>query len=306
VRTKELDRVVEIERGYRQLIEVEAAPARARAALRNAVLDYARVRVPDDIAVEPVDQPSVRGEWVSTPFDSEGRRIVFVHGSAFAFGSAAESRELAGRIARSSQTRVLALEYRLAPEHPLPAAIDDVVAAIRWLMANEITAPEIALVGQSTGAGVALAATIALRDAGEPTPGALALLSPVVDLTRRSPESIEDPVQAWDLIERQADGYLAGVRRDDHRASPLLANLTGMPPMLIQLGTTDPVLHQGRELAAKAQAAGVTVSCTEREGMVHGWQRHPHVLEAVRASNEVGEYLLQRIGPAYVPVSGGA
>jgi acetyl esterase/lipase len=197
---------------------------------------------------------------------------------------------------------VLALEYRLAPEHPVPAAIDDLVAAIRSLIAEGIAPREIALVGQSTGGGLVLAATMALRDAGEPIPGALALMSPVVDMTPGSPGSVDDPVRAWELIERQASGYLGGVNREDRRASPALADVAGLPATLLQVGTADPVLDQGRALAAKAQAAGVAIRLVEFDGMVHGWQSHPHVQEAVRASNEVGEYLLQRIGPAYVPV----
>lgn len=294
--------MIAIEHGYRELMNTRADPADARHALRAAVLAGARPRIPDDISVEVVEEPGLRGEWVSAPFDSEGRRIVFVHGRAFAFGSPAESRELVGRIARSSQTRVLALEYRLAPEHPVPAAIDDLVGAIRSLIAEGIAAHEIALVGQSTGGGLVLAASRALRDAGEPTPGALALMSPVVDMTAVGPGSVDDPVRAWELIERHAGGYLGGVTRDDQRASPALADLAGLPATLLQLGTADPVLEQGRALAATARAAGVTMKLTEFDGMPHGWQSHPHVQEAVRASNEVGEYLLQRIGPAYVPV----
>jgi epsilon-lactone hydrolase len=302
LRSKEVDHALSTELADRQLVEAEADPTSARAALRSAVLQRVLKRVPDDISVSEVAGSSPRGEWVSAPFDTEGRRIVFVHGGAFAFGSAAESRELVARLARASHTSVLALDYRTAPEHPLPAAIDDVLAAVRWLIADGITPREIAVVGYSTGGGVALAAMLALRDAGEPMPGALALMSPVVDLTIDPANSDHDPAHSWELIERHADGYLAGVPRDDRRVSPGRDELTGLPPMLVQLGTRDPVLRQGRELAARADAAGAAVTTTEWDGMFHGWQAHPHIYEAVRASNDIGEYLLQRIGPAYVPV----
>jgi monoterpene epsilon-lactone hydrolase len=302
LRSREVDHALTTELAYRQLVDAEADPARASVALRSAVLLNVLKRVPDDITVSEADVSPVRGEWVSAPFDPEGRRIVFVHGGAFTFGSAAESRELVARLARASQTSILALDYRTAPEHPVPAAIDDVLAAVRWLVADGVAPREIAVVGQSTGGGVALAAMLALRDAGEPMPGALALMSPVVDLTVAPADADQDPVHAWELIERHADAYLAGVPRDDCRVSPGRGDLTGLPPMLVQLGTRDPVLAQGRELAARADAAGVTVTTTEWDGMFHGWQAYPHIYEAVRASNDIGEYLLQRIGPAYVPV----
>jgi monoterpene epsilon-lactone hydrolase len=303
VRTKELIHAIALEQRYREIVDHASSEAAARSELNARAVEATSKRVPDDISVEPVDDGGVLGEWVSSPFDTEGRRIIFVHAGAFVYGSPAESRELVARLARSSQTSVLALQQRLAPEHPLPAAIDDVVASFRWLVEHGIAAGEIALVGQSTGGGIALAAALALRDAGAPTPGALALMSPVVDLRAGTPTSVEDPVGAWELIDRNVAAYLGGTPLDDPRVSPVLAELTGLPSLLIQLGRADPVLEQGRALIEKARAAGVSVDASEWDGMFHGWQTYPHIHEAVRATNWLGEYLLQRIGAAYVPVA---
>jgi acetyl esterase/lipase len=196
---------------------------------------------------------------------------------------------------------VLSLDYRLAPEHPYPAARDDVVAAVRHLVADGADHRKLALVGVSTGASLVLSATLALRDAGEPMPGALALLSPLVDLGA-GPGQRQDPLAAWAAIERHLAAYLASTPVTDVGVSPGLADLTGLPPLLIQAGGADPSADQAGRLAERARQAGVEVTCREWAGMVHGWQRFPHLHEAGIASNQVGDWLLQRLGPAYVPV----
>jgi acetyl esterase/lipase len=196
---------------------------------------------------------------------------------------------------------VLSLDYRLAPEHPYPAGRDDVLAALRHLVATGADDRKLALVGISTGAALVLAAAIALRDAGEPLPGAIALLSPVVDLTA-GPAEGEDPLGAWAAIGQRLGDYLGSTPATDPGASPGLADLSGLPPMLIQAGGADPVAEQAARLAERAEQAGVEVTHRVWETMIHGWQRFPHIHEAGMASNQVGDWLLQRIGPAYVPV----
>ncbi|HEY6761218.1 MAG TPA: alpha/beta fold hydrolase [Baekduia sp.] len=287
----ELRHAIELEDEVRRAIEATDDVAVARQHVRAVVLERNAKRVPDDIEVEVVDAGGVGAEWVVSPLDPERRVVVFVHGGGFTLGSAAESRELTARLARASQARVLALDIRLAPEARFPAPIDDVLAAFRWLVADGADPREIALVGESTGAAAVLAAAVALRDAGEAGPGAVALLSPVLDL--RAPDQ--------DLA-RGAELYRGDAPADDPRVSPVLADLDGLPPLFVQAGTADTAAAAAAELARRAEEAGVVVVHQEWEGMIHRWQTHPHVYDATRAVHQVGDFLLRRIGPGYVPV----
>jgi monoterpene epsilon-lactone hydrolase len=293
--TKELRRAAELDEQLQREVEAAGDVAAARERVRELVLAHNAKRVPDDLEIEDVDAGGVGAEWVVPPLDPEARVIVYVHGGGFTYGSAAEARELTGRLARASQARVLALDVRLAPEAPFPAAIDDVVTAFTWLVDEGTDPREVALAGDSTGAAVVLSAAIALRDAGGPTPGAVALLSPVLDLR---PREGGDPIVA-----AGAPLYLGDTPGDDPKASPLLADAAGLPPLFIQAGTADPIgLADAKQLAEAATAAGVVVTHQEWDGMPHRWQQHPHIYDAVRAVHQIGDFLLRRIGPGYVPV----
>jgi epsilon-lactone hydrolase len=274
MRSKELAHAVALEEEISALVASAPDPAAARESVRRVVGERVRRSVPDDIEIEAVSEVAVRAEWVIPPLDPENRVAIFVHGGGGTLGSAEESRELAARIARSAQARLLVLDYRLAPEHPHPAARDDVVAAFRWLVAEGADPREIALVGESTGAALALAAALTLRDDGGPLPGTIALMSPALDGT-----SPEDPP-----------------------VSPARGDLAGLPALLILLGTADPFLTQGRELVQRARDAGVETTEREYAELPHRWATYPHIYEAIQASNQLGEYLLQRLGPGYVPV----
>jgi epsilon-lactone hydrolase len=302
VRSKELRHAIALEQDLARRMDTAPNPAAAREDVHAAVMARVGKTVPDDVDVELVDEGAVRGEWVASPLEPEARVALFLHGGAGVFGCAAESRELAARISRSAQARVLAVDYRLAPEDPFPAALDDAVAAFRWLVADGADPREIALVGESTGAALALGAALRLRDEGDALPGTVALLSPVTDFTTIGHPGADDPTGAGGLIARNAGLYLGDTPANDPRVSPALADLAGSPALLIQVGTADPALEQVRGLLERARAAGVEVSHYEWDGMIHRWQSYPHIYESVPASNQVGEYLLQRLGPGYVPV----
>lgn len=303
MRDKELQHTVDLENEQLARLDAEQDVAAARASLATSVLDRVRKTTPDDTDVEPVDEGGVRGEWVSSPLGTDNRVAILLHGGAWAFGSAEQSRELARRLSWSAQSRVLSLDFRMPPEHPYPAGVDDVVHAFEWLVSDGADPREIALVGESTGATLALAAAIRLRDAAGATPGALALMSPVLDLGPAT--TGDDPISAWALIDRYADDYAGDAGRDDRGVSPARAELRDLPSMAIQAGSQDPVLEQARRFAEQAEAAGVDVSFSEWDGAVHRWQVYPHIYDAARATNLIGEYLLQRIGPGYVPVPRG-
>lgn len=303
MRSQELTHAVALEEELHALVAAAADPAAARESVRRVVSERVRRTVPDDIGIDAVNEEATRGEWVIPPLDPETRVAIFVHGGGGTLGSAEESRELAARIARSAQARLLVLDYRLAPEHPHPAARDDVVAAFRWLVAEGADPREIGLVGESTGAALALAAALTLRDGGGPLPGTIALMSPVVDLTQLAEApTATDPTRSWQSVQDGVRAALGGISPEDPAVSPGRADLAGLPALLILLGTADPFLAQGRDLVQRARDAGVEVTEREYAEVPHRWAVYPHIYEAIQASNQLGEYLLQRLGPGYVPV----
>jgi epsilon-lactone hydrolase len=305
MRSQELAHAVALEEEIRALVAAAPDPAAARDSVGRVVNERVRRSVPDDIGIEAFSEGAVHGEWVIPPLDPETRVAIFVHGGAGTLGSAEESRELAARIARAAQARLLVLDYRLAPEHPHPAARDDVVAAFRWLVADGADHREIALVGESTGAALVLAAAQTLRDDGDPPPGTIALMSPVVDLALGAEApTAEDPTRSWQSVKDGVRAALGTTSPEDPAVSPVRADLAGLPSLLILLGTADPFLTQGRDLIQRARDAGVEVTDREYAEMPHRWAIYPHIYEAVQASNQLGEYLLQRLGPGYVPVQG--
>jgi acetyl esterase/lipase len=302
VLSKELLYAVALEEDLLARVDAEGGPAKARDSVREAVTERVQKLVPDDISVEALEEEGVRGEWVVSPLEPEDRVAIFIHGGGWTLGSPAESRELAARISRAAQASVLSLEFGLAPEHPFPAARDEVLAAFRWVIANGSDPREIALVGESTGATIALSAALALRDAGGPAPGTVVLMSPVLDLSAGADPGPEDPMHAWKTVQSGSTQYLNGLSAEDPGASPALADPTGLASLLIQVGTADPFLEQVRRFELRAREAGVDVTYREWEGMVHRWQGYPHIHDAARASDQVGDFLLQRLGPGYVPV----
>jgi len=304
MRSKELAHAVALEEEIRALVAGAPDPAAAREAVGRVVGERIQRSVPDDIGIEAVTEGAVHGEWVTPPLDPETRVGIFVHGGAGTLGSAQESRELAARIARSAQARLLVLDYRLAPEHPHPAGRDDVVAAFRALVAEGADHREIALIGESTGAALVLAAAQTLRDEGDPPPGTIALMSPVVDLALGEAPTADDPMRSWQSVRDGVNVALGTTSPEDPAVSPVRADLAGLPSLLILLGTADPFLTQGRDLIQRARDAGVEVTEREYADVPHRWAIYPHIYEATQASNQLGEYLLQRLGPGYVPVQG--
>ena len=185
-----------------------------------------------------------------------------MHGGGFQFGSLASDGELAARLGRAAGMRVLFPEYRLAPEHPFPAALDDVRAVWRWLAPTSRVWPAgtpLAVAGDSAGGGLAMSMMVAARDDGDPLPAAAVLMSPTVDLTSSGASMTErvdqDPISTSALLEGLAADYLAGADPRTPSASPLFAPLAGLPPMLIVVGTADLLLSDSERLAAAANAA---------------------------------------------------
>lgn len=223
------------------------------------------------------------------------RRVLYLHGGAYVFGSPATHRPLTGRLARSADAEVVAIDYRLAPEHPFPAAVDDALAAYRALLA-EVPASAIVVAGDSAGGGLSLALALSIRDAGLPPPAALALLSPWTDLTLSGASHRERAARERLLttatLAADARAYAGSADLATPRLSPLFADLRGLPPMLIQVGGEEILFDDSRRLADAAAAAGVPAQLVVYEGLWHVWQLFGGALpEADRAIEALGRFV---------------
>ncbi len=256
--------------------------------------------IPDDVLVSEVIAGGVPAHWLAAPGADAGRVLLFLHGGGYELGSLRSDGELAARLGRASGMRVLFLEYRLAPEHPFPAAIDDVLTAWHWLRTDQdLSATSLAVAGDSAGGGLAVALLVALRDAGQPLPAAAALMSPTVDLTSSGASMTEraeqDPISTPAMLRQFASDYLAGADPKTPLASPLFASLSGLPPLLIQVGTADLLLSDSERLATAAAQAGVDVTLQIGEGLPHVYQLLLGTPEAAQATGQIGTFLRARV-----------
>jgi acetyl esterase/lipase len=253
-------------------------------------------REPTDPAVRcvPVDIGGLPGEWVLAPDANPAVRMLYLHGGGYVSGSGAFYLAMAARISAAAQCAVLLPDYRLAPEHPFPAGLEDCLAACQWLVANgpAEAAPADALfvAGDSAGGGLALATLLALRDRGLPLPTAGIALSPFADLTL-SGESIRaegdlDPIMHPGCLPDFVALYVSADQVCDPLASPVFGDYTGLPPLLIQVGEHEIIRDDSVRVAARARADGVDVTLEVWEGMFHVFQSHEPLLpegrEAVR------------------------
>jgi acetyl esterase/lipase len=255
--------------------------------------------IPDDVTVESVDASGVPAEWVVPPGAAEDRVILYLHGGGYVIGSLNTHRSLVAAIAQSAGARALSLDYRLAPEHPFPAAVDDAVTGYRWLLANGVRPEQTVIAGDSAGGGLTIATLIALRDAGEPLPAAGVCLSPWVDLEgigeSMTTKSDVDPMVQKEPLQRMAEAYLGGADPRSALAAPLYAELQGLPPLLIQVGTSETLLDDTTRITERARDAGVDVTLEPWEEMIHVWQIFgPAMPEARQAVERIGEYIRQQ------------
>lgn len=257
--------------------------------------------LPGDVRVTAVDAGGVAAHWLDAPGETASRVLVFLHGGGFQLGSLASDGELAARLGRAAGMRVLFVDYRLAPEHPFPAALDDARAAWEWLrLVHATPSASVAFAGDSAGGGLAVSTMVAVRDAGEPLPAAAVLMSPTVDLTGSGlsmrERVAEDPVSTPQLLARLAADYLGGADPRTPAASPLFASLVGLPPLHIEVGTADLLLSDAERLAAAATAASVEVQLVVGEGLPHVFPLLRETPEARDATERIGRFLRERVG----------
>lgn len=234
-----------------------------------------------------------------TPSQRRGEEVVLhLHGGGYALCSTETHRGMLSDLARSTGRRVLAVEYRKAPEHPFPVPIDDCVRAYGALLRSGVAPEDVVVAGDSAGGGLALALAQRLRATGTPQPRALVLLSPWVDLRLQGPSirtnARYDYVSA-PLLRRFRDLYLQGADPSHPEASPALADFTGLPPMLVHAGGAELLVSEIRQLATRARAHGAEVELREWDGMIHAWHGFGAFLpEAREAFADIGRFVHAR------------
>jgi monoterpene epsilon-lactone hydrolase len=250
--------------------------------------------LPEGTQVHPVDADGVSCEWVSGPGVAADRAILYVHGGAYTTGSLATHRRHVAQLSTASGARVLNVDYRLAPEHPHPAAVDDAVTAYRWLTtAGGIAPVRVVVCGDSAGGGLAVATLLALRDAGDVLPAGAALISPWTDLTFSGASHDSrvdvDPMCSRASLAPSADAYVGGADPTAALISPVHADLTGLPRLAIHVGDHETLLDDSTMLAERAAAAGVDVELWVAPEMIHVW----HVFAGMIPESDVA---LARLG----------
>lgn len=249
---------------------------------------------PRFVKLNPGEDRPLYAAWLEPP-DAGRAVLLYFHGGGFVFGSLRTHGELIGALARSARARTLALEYRLAPEHPTPAAVTDAVTAYRYLLAQGVKPENIALGGDSAGGTLVLNTLLALREAGAPLPGAAVAISPWVDLECSGP-SFEENAR-YDFVGKEhcvlaARNYLSGSDASSPEISPLFASLSCLPPLLLQAGALETLVDQIRAFAKRAREDDAALTYSEYPHMVHVWHLLRGVTpEGMKAIDEAGAFI---------------
>ena len=269
-------------------LDLEADVPTLRAAF-NQLMAY--VPVADDVDQQPTTIGGVSGIEITIRGTDAENVILYFHGDVYVIGSAATSVPLVSDLARRAGTKAFTLDYRLAPEHPYPAALEDAQAAYGGLLEQGIDPGQIALAGDSAGGGLAVATLLALRDAGAPLPSCAFLMSPYADLTLSGDTFVTkqavDPILTPDGVRLRVPDYVAGADPADPRISPIFGDLTGLPPLLIQVGSHEILLSDAIRLAGRAAQDDVAVTLEVVPGV-------PHVFPGFAAMLDEAESALGR------------
>lgn len=286
--------------GLRLLLRRSAQAGTSLVAARRQFAALGRLvpRPPRGTRTVAVDAGGVPAASILTAASRGDRHVIYLHGGAYYLGSPALYRDFTWRIAASARTRVLCLDYRLAPEHPFPAAVDDAVNAYRWLLGGGADPKRVALMGNSAGGGLALAALLRLRDEGTPLPAAAVVISPWTDLALTGASlraSVEQQIAAK-ILPIAVKHYLAGGDPRHPYASPLYSDPAGLPATLILVGGDDVLLDDAVRMADAMRAAGCEVEAEVWPGMFHAWPLLARVMPEARAAvARIGTFLEARL-----------
>ena len=252
------------------------------------------VEVPETVQIESVTTETFTGKWFIPENADPEKVLLYLHGGAFLFGSVDSYTPFLMWLAEETDYQVFAIDYRLAPEHPFPAALDDTETSYRWLIDQGYTPENIAVAGDSAGGNLVATLLLRLRDADEPMPGAAWLYAAVLDFTRSSASENTDAIAMNSLLDSVANWsecYLGGVATNDPRVSPIFADLTGLPPLYITVGTREGGLGGSSRFARIARQSGVDVTLDVWDGMWHVWSvERPLLPESIMLHQNVGQW----------------
>jgi monoterpene epsilon-lactone hydrolase len=242
---------------------------------------------------------TVPARWVYTPDADPERVLLYLHGGGFTMGSALSHLDILARLSMLLSARVLAIDYRLAPEHPFPAALEDSVESYRWLLESGADPSMVVIAGSSAGGGLALSTLLALREDMDPLPAACVCLCPFTDMTLQGASLDYNEGKDWvtrSRVQQVVETYLAGADPTEHLASPLLEDLEGLPPLFIQVGGDEILLDDSQRMAERAREAGVEVDLDVWPEMIHIWQLFAAAVpEGREALENLSRTMLQKI-----------
>ena len=253
---------------------------------------------PAEATIESIKIGDMDADWVSMPGAAQDKAVLYFHGGGYVIGSNVGYREFASRMSQACGAKVLVIDYRLAPEHPFPAAVEDATAAYQYILDSGIQASHIMIAGDSAGGGLTLATQVALRDKGVTLPSCAVSFSPWVDLEASGdsyqPGAIDDPMIDVEGLRTMGLQYAEADIRNP-LAAPLYANLEGLPPQLIFVGTREMLLDDATRLADNARSAGVDTELVVEQDLVHVWPVFPGLPEGVKTLEHVSGFVSEHL-----------
>jgi epsilon-lactone hydrolase len=261
-------------------------------------LGMGHVRLESDVRREAISADGVPCEWVKPQNSPENRVLLYLHGGGFVFGLTPPHLQMGAYLAKKMSARALMVDYRLAPDHPFPAALDDCVTAYRWLLKQGIASSNIVVAGDSAGGNLTLTLLLKLRGDGDPLPAAAACLSPVTDLTDQDslhPE-LKDPVLPPSAMRFYNKAYVAHNDSRDPLISPVFGNLHGLPPLLVHAGEDEILREDAVRIASLARSADVDVRLEIYPRMWHVWQLYLTLPQAAQSLDDIAQFLNAHLG----------
>ena len=261
-------------------------------------LSMTRVQLVADVIREPVSADGVPCNWIIPQSSLPDQVLLYLHGGGFVFGLTPPHLQMGAYLAQNMGMRILMVDYRLAPDYPFPAALDDCVTAYRWLLKKDILAKNIVVAGDSAGGNLTITMLMKLRDSGNPLPAAAACLSPVTDLTTKDnlSKGIKDPLLPPEAVEFYTQSY---VGHNDARApliSPVFGNLRGLPPLIVHVGEDEILLDDAIRITRLAKSVDVDVRLEIYSRMWHVWQLYLALPQAVQSLSDIAHFLQSHLG----------
>jgi acetyl esterase/lipase len=268
--------------------------------LANWIIKKSIVRLKLDATItrQPVLAEAVPCEWIIPADSPKDPILLYLHGGGFVFGLSPQHLQMGAYLAQKMGVRILMVDYRLAPNHPFPAALDDCTTAYRWLLEHDIPARQIVIAGDSAGGNLTITLLMKLRDEGGTLPAAAACLSPVTDLTakKKPPTEFKDPLLPAKAIKRYTRSYLGQNDAHNPLISPVFGNLRGLPPLLVHAGEDEILKEDAIRITNLADSAGVDVRLEIYPRMWHVWQLNLELPQAAQSLQEIAQFFIEHLG----------